>query len=62
MIQSQLAASSTALAASKEEVKKLEIQLKSVNSDAETTVAGLRKQHTAIVKMLEEKVYMHGDT
>ena len=55
LTQSQLATNSTALAASKEEVKKLELQLKKVQSEADATVNGLQKQHTIIVKALEEK-------
>ena len=56
-VQSQLATSSTALAASKEELKKLELQLRKANSEAETTVSGLRRQHASTVKSLEDKVY-----
>lgn len=55
--QSQLATNSTALAASKEEIKKLELQLKKVQTEADSTVNGLQKQHTSVVKKLEEKVY-----
>ena len=55
--QSQLATNSTALAASKEEIKKLELQLKKVQTEADSTVNGLQKQHTSVVRKLEEKVY-----
>ena len=55
--QSQLATSSTALAASKEEVKKLELQLKRAQTEADVTVNGLRKQHASVVKTLEERVH-----
>ena len=55
-MQSQLAASSTTLASSKEEVKRLELQLKKAKNEAETVVSGLHKQHAAVVKVLEDKV------
>ena len=57
--QSQLATNSTALAASKEEIKKLELQLKKVQTEADSTVNGLQKQHTSVVKKLEEKVHVY---
>ena len=52
-----MATNSTALAASKEEIKKLELQLKKVQTEADSTVSGLQKQHTSVVRKLEEKVY-----
>ena len=51
-----MATSSTALAASKEEVKQLELQLKKVTSESDATVSSLKKQHAVIVKSLEAKV------
>ena len=51
-----MATNSTALAASKEEIKKLELQLKKAQTEADATVSGLQKQHASTVKSLEEKV------
>ena len=55
-MQSQLTTSNTTLAASKEEVKRLELQLKKAKNETEVTVSGLHKQHASVVKVLEDKV------
>ena len=57
--QLQVATSSTALAASKEEVKQLELQLKKATSESDTTVSTIKKQHALAVKSLEAKVDGH---
>lgn len=51
-----MATNGAALAASKEEVKKLELQFKKARTEADSTVSGLQKQHASVVKALEEKV------
>ncbi len=54
--QSQLATSSTALAAAREEVKRMEFQMKKSHQTSEATIAALHKQHAAVVQQLEHKV------
>ena len=55
-LQSQLASSSSSLAATREEVKRLELQLKSAQQTSEATITGMGKQHASVVKALETKV------
>ena len=55
-LQSQLASSSSSLAATREEVKRLELQLKSAQQTSEATITGMGKQHASVVKDLETKV------
>ena len=55
-MQSQLASSSTALAAAREEVKKMDIQMRTNQQTSEATIANLNKQHAAVVQTLERKV------
>lgn len=54
--QAQLASHATTMSATKEEVKKLKIQLTSQASDFETLMLSLNKQHDTHSKILEEKV------
>ena len=56
-VQSQLTSNSSSLAASRDEAKQLQTQLKSALKTADHTADDLRKQHVAVVKSLEEKVY-----
>ena len=55
--QAQLSSSNSALGASKEEMKKLELQLKTRQQQHEADLARRNKTHTATVQELEQKVY-----
>ncbi len=57
VLQAQLVSNTTTLSATKEEVKKLETQLKSLVGDSEEIVSSLNKKHNAVIKSLEEKVF-----
>lgn len=59
LFQAQLATSTSTLSATREEVKKLELQLKHTVADSEAIAAMLNKKHSAVVKSLEEKVLSH---
>ena len=54
--QSQLGSSSSALAASKEEVKRLEMEVASMKRSSEAAIGSLQGQHSATVKALEKRV------
>ena len=54
--QAQLTSSNSALAAAREEVKKLEMQLLSQQKKSENSEGNLRQQHQKMVQRLEERV------
>ncbi len=54
--QSQLASSSTALTSAKEEVRKMEAQLKKKHQTSDATIAALQREHASVVQLLENKV------
>ena len=55
--QAQLSSSNSALGASREEMKKLELQLKTRQQQHEADLARRNKTHTATVQELEHKVH-----
>lgn len=54
--QSQLGSSSSALAASKEGVKRLEMEVASMKRSSEAAIGSLQGQYSATVKALEKRV------